>query len=37
MKPLRLSGHAREQLSFRGTTEKEVLESIMTSPWQAAE
>ena len=37
MKPIRLSGHAREQLSFRGTTEKEILESITTSQWQAAE
>jgi len=28
MKPIRLSGHAREQLSFRGTTEEEVIEAI---------
>jgi len=37
MKPIRLSGHAREQLVFRGTTEKEVIETITASPWQPAE
>ena len=37
MKPIRLSGHAREQLVFRGTTEKEVIETITKSPWQSAE
>ena len=36
MKPIRLSGHAREQLYFRGTTEEEVLESIATVSWQDA-
>jgi len=34
MKPIRLSGHAKEQLFFRGTTEEEVTETIRTSPWQ---
>ena len=37
MKPIRLSGHAREQLFFRGTTEEEVIQAIRTSPWQPAE
>lgn len=37
MKPIRFSGHAREQLVFRGTTEKEVIETITASPWQPAE
>jgi hypothetical protein len=37
MKPIRLSGHAIEQLSFRGTTEEEVIEAIRTAPWQQAE
>jgi hypothetical protein len=37
VKPIRLSGHAREQLFFRGTTEKEVIETITESQWQPAE
>ncbi|MDO9289145.1 MAG: DUF4258 domain-containing protein [Thermodesulfovibrionales bacterium] len=37
MKPIRLSGHAREQLVFRGTSEEEIFETIRTSPWQPAE
>lgn len=37
MKPIRLSGHAKEQLYFRGTTEEEVIETINTSKWQPAE
>ena len=37
MKPIRLSGHAKEQLYFRGTTEKEVIETINLSKWQPAE
>ncbi len=37
MKPIRLSGHAREQLIFRGATEEEVIETIRTSSWQPAE
>ena len=37
MKPIRLSGHAKEQLFFRGTTEEEVIETIKISPWQPAE
>ena len=37
MKPIRLSGHAKEQLFYRGTTEEEVIEAIKTAPWQQAE
>lgn len=37
MKPIRLSGHAKEQLFFRGTTAEEVIETIRTTPWQPAE
>jgi hypothetical protein len=37
MKPIRPSGHAKEQLFFRGTTEEEVIETIRTSQWQTAE
>ena len=37
MKPIRLSGHAKEQLTFRGTTEEEVIETIISSPWQPSE
>jgi hypothetical protein len=37
VKPIRLSGHAKEQLIFRGTDEAEVVETIRTSPWQPAE
>jgi len=29
MKPIRLSGHAKVQLFFRGTTEEEVIVSAM--------
>lgn len=35
-KPIRLTGHAREQLGFRGATEAEVIATIRTSPWQPA-
>lgn len=37
MKPIRLSGHAKEQLVFRGTTEEEITETIRSSQWQPAE
>ena len=37
MKSIRLSGHAKEQIFFRGTTEEEVIETIQTSEWQPAE
>jgi hypothetical protein len=36
-KPIRFSGHARNQLARRGVSEVEVIETIRTSPWQAAE
>ncbi len=36
-KPIRLTGHARSQLSFRGTSEQEVCDAIQTAPWQPAE
>lgn len=37
MKPIRFSGHARDQLRYRGVSEQEVIEAIRTAPWQAAE
>lgn len=37
MKPIRLSGHAIEQLFYRGVTEEEVIETISSSTWQPAE
>jgi hypothetical protein len=36
-KPIRLSGHARQQLQFRGATEQEVVETIRSANWQPAE
>ena len=36
-KPIRLSGHARNQLGFRGATEQEVIETIQTGQWQPAD
>ena len=36
-KPVRLSGHAYGQLTRRGVSEEEVIETIRTSPWQPAE
>jgi hypothetical protein len=36
MKPIRLSGHAREMIGYRGATEEEVKETIQTAPWQPA-
>ncbi len=36
-KPVRLSGHARQQLRFRGASEVEVIESIQNSQWEKAE
>jgi len=37
MKPIRLSGHARENARYRGATEEEVKDTIRTSPWKPAE
>lgn len=36
-KPVQLSGHAVQQLQFRGTTEAEIAGAILTSAWQPAE
>ena len=36
-KSIRLSGHARQQLRFRGASEQDVIESIRTSTWEPAE
>ena len=36
-KPIRLSGHARQQLGFRGASEQDIIESIRTSTWEPAE
>lgn len=37
MKPVRLSGHAQEQLPYRGTTQAEIEEAIHTAEWAPAE
>lgn len=37
MKVIRLSGHAREQLSRRGVTEAEIIAAIREAEWQASE
>jgi len=37
MKPIRLSGHARSQLPFRGVTEEEIKEAIRSEPWSPVE
>lgn len=36
-KPIKLSGHARQQLQFRGTNEAEVIDAIRTVLWTPAE
>ena len=36
MKTVRLSGHARDQLSSRGVTETEIVEAIHNETWQPA-
>jgi len=36
-KPIRLSGHARDQLAFRGATAPEVITAIQTEQWLPAE
>jgi len=33
LKPIRLSGHARKQLQFRGAIEHEVIEAVRTEQW----
>lgn len=37
MKPTRFSGHARQRIEGRGTTQQEVTETIRTAPWGPAE
>jgi hypothetical protein len=37
LKPIRLSGHARSQLPFRGVTEEEIIETIRSETWTQAE
>lgn len=36
-KLIRLSEHAKQQLEFRGATEKQVVEAIRTETWEPAE
>lgn len=36
-KPIRLSAHAKVRCSLRGTTEKEITETIKTSKWRESE
>ena len=37
IKPVRLSGHAREQARFRGATELEIVETVRSEKWGPAE
>ena len=37
MKPVRLSGHARDQLGARGVTEGEVVQAIREQTWWPAD
>ena len=37
MKPIRLSGHARRRVRYRGTTEDEVVAAIRTTRHEPAE
>lgn len=37
MKGIRLSRHARENMLYRGAVEDEIVEAIVTVPWQPAE
>ena len=37
MKPIRLSGHARSQLPFRGVVEEEIIETINSEAWSPTE
>ena len=36
-KPIRLSEHAKQQLIFRGATEKQVFDAIRNEEWEPAE
>ena len=37
MKPIRFSGHARDQIGRRGVHEDEVIFAIRNAPWQSAD
>lgn len=37
MKAIRLSGHARQNMVSRGSTETEIVETIQTAPWGPAD
>ena len=37
MKPIKLSGHVKERLFNRGSSEAEIIDAIMTSEWHPAE
>ena len=37
MKRIRLSGHAQENMRYRGVEEWEIFEVIRTAPWNQAE
>ena len=37
MKPIRLSGHAREAILSRGATGQEVIDAVRQVPWEPAE
>jgi hypothetical protein len=37
MKSIRLSGHARENIIYRGATEDEVIDAICNASWGPAE
>ena len=34
--PIRFSGHARDNMYFRGATEKEIIQAIQENTWQPA-
>jgi hypothetical protein len=36
MKPIRLSGHAKENLPYRGVTEDEIIDAIRLASWESA-
>lgn len=36
MKPVRLSGHAREDMVYTGASEGEIIDAIRTSTWDSA-
>ena len=37
MKPIRLSGHAVQQMQFRGASDQEVTEAVRTASWLSAD